>query len=243
MTRATDTATRRVTTGIVLAVGLFAGGDSYAHIYSLARGHGQDIASAALLPLAGDGVIAAASAVMLVASRQGRDIPLRARVLLLAGIAATAAANVAYGLPAGLTGALLSIWPVVAYVGCMELLTWMRANTQPKPTRAASVSAPASAAADASQDALDELSKRRKTRTPDLLTAAVKAFPDAHSGKVPPLRDIQRAMAIGQSKSQIVQRHLRALQVASTVLSGPPSADHRHLYREDLIRWQHRRYP
>src|SRR5580704_11172874 len=86
MTR-NDTATRRVTTGIVLAVGLFAGGDSYAHIYSLARDHGQDIASAALLPLAGDGVIAAASAVMLVASRQGRDVPLLARVVLLAGIA------------------------------------------------------------------------------------------------------------------------------------------------------------
>jgi Protein of unknown function (DUF2637) len=89
MTR-NDTATRRVTTGIVLAVGLFAGGDSYAHIFDLAREHGQNLTSAALLPLAGDGVVAAASAVLLVASRQGRDVPLRARVLLLAGIAATA---------------------------------------------------------------------------------------------------------------------------------------------------------
>ena len=46
---ANDTATRRVTTGIVLAVGLFAGGDSYSHIYTLARDHGQAIASAALM--------------------------------------------------------------------------------------------------------------------------------------------------------------------------------------------------
>ena len=45
----TDTATRRVTTAIVLAVGLFAGGDSYAHIFNLARTHGQDVLSAALL--------------------------------------------------------------------------------------------------------------------------------------------------------------------------------------------------
>src|ERR1700683_5644686 len=88
-----DTGTRRVTTAIVLAVGLFAGGDSYAHIFSLARSHGQDVLTAALLPLAGDGLIAAASAVMLVASRQGRGIPLRARVLLLGGIAATVAAQ------------------------------------------------------------------------------------------------------------------------------------------------------
>jgi hypothetical protein len=49
-----------------------------------------------------------------------------ARVMLLAGIGATIAANVGYGLHAGLTGALLSVWPVAAYVGCMELLTWMR---------------------------------------------------------------------------------------------------------------------
>src|SRR6202030_4540519 len=52
---ANDTATRRVTTGIVLAVGLFAGSDSYSHIYTLARDHGQDIASAALLTLAREG--------------------------------------------------------------------------------------------------------------------------------------------------------------------------------------------
>jgi hypothetical protein len=45
---ANDTATRRVTTGIVLAVGLFAGNDSYSHIYTLARDHGQAITSAAL---------------------------------------------------------------------------------------------------------------------------------------------------------------------------------------------------
>jgi hypothetical protein len=102
-----DSATRKATTAIVLAVGLFAGGDSYAHIHSLARSHGQDMISAALLPLAGDGLIAAASSVMLVAARQQRPIPLKARVMLLAGIATTIAANVAYGLPHGRTDALL----------------------------------------------------------------------------------------------------------------------------------------
>ena len=117
---ANDTATRRVTTWIVLVVGLFAGSDSYSHIYTLARDHGQDIASAALLPLAGDGLIAAASSAMLVASRQGRDVPVLARAMLLAGIGATIAANVGYGLHAGITGALLSVWPVAAYVGCMD---------------------------------------------------------------------------------------------------------------------------
>ncbi len=94
----TDQATSRATTGIVAAVALFAAGDSFSHIYDLARDHGQNMISAALLPLAGDGLIAAASSAMLAAARNGKPVPARARVLLLAGIAATVAANVAYGL-------------------------------------------------------------------------------------------------------------------------------------------------
>lgn len=196
-----DTATRRVTTGIVLAVGLFAGSDSYSHIYTLARDHGQAIASAALLPLAGDGLIAAASSAMLVASRQGRDVPVLARVMLLAGIGATIAANVGYGLHAGITGALLSVWPVAAYVGCMELLTWMRRNTGMHPQ-------PGAASGDAAADAPDELARRRRSRAPGLLSAAEEAFPAAGAGNVPSLREIQRELHIGQRKAQRVQAHL-----------------------------------
>ena len=209
-----DTATRRVTTGIVLAVAAFAGGDSYAHIFDLARAHGQDILSAALLPLAGDGVIAAASAVLLVASRQGRGIPLRARVLLLAGIAATAAANLAYGLPSGPTGALLSIWPVVAYLGCMELLTWMRANTQPAKTRTASAAASPDTAAPAAPVSLArEHRQHRQQPAAELLTTAERLFPTVKAGgKIPGLREIQNVMSVGQPKSQTVQAHFRALQ-------------------------------
>ena len=118
MTANDTAATRRVTTGIVLAVGLFAGSEPHSHIYTLARDHGQGIVSAALLPLAGDGLIAAASSAILVASRQARDVPVLARVMLLAGIGATIAANVGYGLNAGLTGALLSVWPVAAEGDC-----------------------------------------------------------------------------------------------------------------------------
>jgi Protein of unknown function (DUF2637) len=194
---ANDTATRRVTTGIVLAVGLFAGSDSYSHIFTLARDNAQGIASAALLPLAGDGLIAAASSAMLVASRQGRDVPVLARVMLLAGIGATIAANVGYGLRAGLTGALLSVWPVAAYVGCMELLTWMRRNTVMHP-----------APRPASADAPDELARRRHSGMPGLLDTARRAFPAAGAGNVPSLREIQRALRIGQGKAQQVQAHL-----------------------------------
>jgi hypothetical protein len=40
-----DTTTRKITTGIVVSVGLFAGADSWSHIYHLARVHGQVLAT------------------------------------------------------------------------------------------------------------------------------------------------------------------------------------------------------
>jgi Protein of unknown function (DUF2637) len=216
-----DTATRKITTGIVVAVGLFAGGDSYSHIFHLAREHHQDVMSAALVPLAGDGLVVAASATMLAAARNGKPVPLRARLMMLGGIGATIAANVAYGLPQGATGAFLSVWAVAAYIGCMELLTWMRENLgmQPRKTaRTASAAPSASASGSADADAPeDELKDRRERRTrqpvADLLRAAEAAFTDRTA--VPSLRDIQGAMSIGQARAQIVQGHLKSLQAAT----------------------------
>ena len=128
-------------------------------------------------------------------------MPVLARVMLLAGIGATIAANVGYGLHACLTGALLSVWPVAAYVGCMELLTWMRRNTRMH-------SAARLASADAAADTADELAHRRRTGTGGLPDAAGLAFPAAGAGNVPSLREIQRALRIGQGKAQQVQAHL-----------------------------------
>ena len=49
----TDQLTRRITTGIVVSVGLFAAGDSWSHIFHLAREYRWDMLSAALVPLSG----------------------------------------------------------------------------------------------------------------------------------------------------------------------------------------------
>jgi hypothetical protein len=43
---------------------------------------------------------------------------------------------------------------------------------------------------------------------PGLLGAAEQAFPGAGAGNVPSLREIQRALRIGQGKAQQVQAHL-----------------------------------
>ena len=69
----------------MLAVGLFAAGDSYSHVFHLAREHHQDVASAALVPLAGDGLVIAASATMLAAARNGEPVPAHARLMMLGG--------------------------------------------------------------------------------------------------------------------------------------------------------------
>ena len=197
---ANDTATRRVTTGIVLAVGLFAGSDSYSHIYTLARDHGQAIVSAALLPLAGDGLIAAASSAMLVASRQGRDVPVLARVMLLAGSAPPSPRTSATGSTRALPGRCCRCgqWPPMsaawscsrgcgATPGCtrrygLHLRMWQQ--MQP-------MSWPAAAIPEGG-----------------LLEAAGRAFPAAGAGNVPSLREIQRALRVGQGKAQQVQAHL-----------------------------------
>ncbi len=205
----TNTATRRATTGIVAAVALFAAGDSYSHIYGLARQHHQGVVSAALLPLAGDGLIAAASSTMLTAARNGKPVPAHARVLLLAGIAATIAANVAYGLPDGLTGALLSVWPVACYVGCMELLTWMRENL-------GASARPTAASARAPKPDAPEVPDAPKAAAADLITTAVAKFPEAaKGGRIPSLRVIQGELGVGQGKAQQVQRHFLSLQAAT----------------------------
>jgi hypothetical protein len=105
----------------VCAVAALAAVVSYSHIYGLGRAHGQDSTAARLLPLSVDGLILAASLVLLHEARNGRDVPPLARLMLWPGIAATIGANIAYGAGYGLLGALISAWPAVAFIGAGEI--------------------------------------------------------------------------------------------------------------------------
>jgi hypothetical protein len=117
-----DRAIRGATAGVVCAVAAIAAVVSYSHIYDLGRAHGQGGAAARLLPLSVDGLIMAASLVLLHEARHGRSAPALARVMLWLGIAATVGANIAYGTRFGLLGALISAWPAVAFIGSVELV-------------------------------------------------------------------------------------------------------------------------
>jgi hypothetical protein len=217
MNRTDKTATTRIVTWIVGSVALFAAGDSYTHIYDLAREHGPGgvigIVSAALLPLCIDGMVAAGSATMLAAAKHQIPVPLRARVILVTGLATTVWANAAYGLAQGRTSAFLSVLSVVAYFGAAEALVWMRENlSTPKPgTRKALQSVPEAATAGIP----DELSDRREARAresdADLFRRAEVAFP----GQAPGVKPIRERLGIGQARAQQVRNHLKTLQAVA----------------------------
>ena len=87
--------------------------------------------TARLLPFTVDGLILAASMLILDANRRHQPIPPLARWCLGAGILATIGANLAHGLGHGSIGALVSAWPALALAGSFELLmTLVRRENQ-----------------------------------------------------------------------------------------------------------------
>jgi hypothetical protein len=112
----------RVTTALaVVTVAVVAAIISYQHAYELVRSHGESGVTARLLPFTVDGLIWAASMVVLDASRRNRPVPRLAAWSLGAGIVATVGANLAHGIGHGPLGALVSAWPALALVGAFEL--------------------------------------------------------------------------------------------------------------------------
>jgi hypothetical protein len=113
----------RVTTALaVVTVAVVAAIISYQHAYELVRSHGESGVTARLLPFTVDGLIWAASMVVLDASRRNQPVPRLAAWSLGAAIVATVGANLAHGIGHGPLGALVGAWPALALVGAFELL-------------------------------------------------------------------------------------------------------------------------
>ncbi|MEV0664679.1 DUF2637 domain-containing protein [Actinomadura luteofluorescens] len=124
----------KVTTALaVVAVAAVAALISYAHMLDLVRTHGETGVTAQLVPFTVDGLILAASMVILDASRRDRPVPALAGWSLTAGICATVGANVAHGAAHGPIGALVSAWPALALVGSFELLMALTRMPVPPP--------------------------------------------------------------------------------------------------------------
>ncbi|MGW5414668.1 DUF2637 domain-containing protein [Actinomadura geliboluensis] len=123
----------RITTALaVVAVAAVAAVISYRHAYELVHSHGESGPTARLVPFTVDGLIWAASMVILDASRRKQPAPSLAKWSLAVGIVATLGANVAHGASHGPIGAIVSAWPALALVGSFELLmTLTRAAASP----------------------------------------------------------------------------------------------------------------
>ena len=118
----TDRLIRLTTALAVAAVAAVAAVISYRHAYELVSTHGETGVTARLVPFTVDGLILAASLLLLDASRRNHPAPPLARWCLGAGIVATIGANLAHGLGHGPLGALVSAWPALALSGSFELL-------------------------------------------------------------------------------------------------------------------------
>lgn len=106
----------------VVAVAGVAAYVSYWHAVEVVEHHGEPGIVGHLYPILIDGIVVAASMVVLDAARHLDAAPKLAWCLLGSGIAVTLAANVSYRSAFGLSGALWAAWPAFAFVGCFELL-------------------------------------------------------------------------------------------------------------------------
>ena len=165
-----DKAIRYSTIAAVAIVALVAAFVSYRHALQVVRVHGEGWPGpvAQLYPLTIDGLIYAASMVLLDAARRRAAPPVLAYAALGLGIAATLAANVAAGLVYGPAAAVIAAWPAPALVISYELLMFLvRTSATPRTgdqTTAARVAATSAEAARlayaASAEAASPLSER-----------------------------------------------------------------------------------
>jgi hypothetical protein len=111
----------RITTALA-AVAAVAAVISYQHAFELVRSHGESGMTARLLPFTVDGLIWAASMMVLDASRRGQPVTRLAAWSLGTGIVPTVRASLAHGVGHEPVRALVSEGPALALVGSFELL-------------------------------------------------------------------------------------------------------------------------
>lgn len=117
-------ALRHTTVGAVLLVATVAAVMSYAHMQHVAHREGEAWRSF-LLPLSVDGLMVAASMVLLARRRAGLPGGVLPWTALLAGVAASLAANVAAAEPTP-TARIVAAWPALAFAVAFELLLQQR---------------------------------------------------------------------------------------------------------------------
>jgi hypothetical protein len=117
-----DKLTRITAVLAVIAVATVAAVISYRHATLVVSAHGEPGMVGHMYPVLIDGLIVAASMVLLDSARHREPASVLAWWMLAVGILATLAVNVLAGVPSGYLGAIVAAWPALAFVGCYELL-------------------------------------------------------------------------------------------------------------------------
>lgn len=117
-----DKLTRRTGYVSVFAVSAVSALLSYWHAVTVVGQHGEPGVYGHLYPATIDGLIVAASMVLLDSARHHVKAPKLAWVLLVLGIAATLTANVLDGVSGGFWGSIIAAWPAFAFIGAYEMI-------------------------------------------------------------------------------------------------------------------------
>src|ERR1017187_5112165 len=194
-----DKLIRLSTGGTVTAVASFPAIISYSHIFDLGIQHGQNGTAGRLLPLSVDGLILAASLVMLYVARAKLTTPWLARLMLWLGVGATVAANIGYGAAYGAVGMIVSAWPALAFVGAVEMVMQLakingKHSGTEKPVKAKDVPAlTVSATAQTERKGPEIVPVAPRTRKP-------------RNTSTPSVRAIMRDQHVGQIKAQEIRK-------------------------------------
>jgi hypothetical protein len=176
-----------------------------------------------LIPAIPDGVIYAASMVLLHSARTGQRPPVLAWFALSFGIVATLAGNVLHGLSGGPVGAAFAALPAIGLVLAFELLMVLIRRSG-----AATVGqTPMVADADSpmgEEDHVSTIVEEDRQPVPDgpgyvpeplpeeLATAAASRFlADVITGETPSIRTIKAELGVGQYRAQQVRAYLATL--------------------------------
>ena len=199
-----DKVIRWSTIAAVSVVALVAGFVSYRHALQVVTAHGETGLVARAYPLTIDGLIYAASMVLLNAARRGVRRPPLAYVALGLGIAATLAANVAAGVAYGAVGAIVAAWPAPALVISYELLMIVIRSSVVSTVPGVSV-----------------LSGTSRLALPEGGEDAAERFADDLArGEIPGVRRIRRELRVGQPKAQQVRAYLREIAGLRSLVSS-----------------------
>jgi Protein of unknown function (DUF2637) len=210
------TAIRRSTIAAVTVVAIVAGFVSYRHSYQVVSEHGESGLLARVYPLSIDGLIYAASMVLLNAVRRGLKAPWLAWVALGLGIAATLAANVAAGLAFGVVGAIVAAWPAPALVISYELLMVVIRTSAPDevPVRVpvppdTPLEIPAARVPPAIPAAPEVPALTGPVPAPRYAAEAAEVFAaDLDAGRVPGVKRLRQQFSIGQKTAQEIRDYL-----------------------------------